>query len=92
MTRIGIILGSTRPNRNGEQVANWVLDDATRRGDAGFELIDLRGYPLPHLDQPMPPSMGQYQQEHTKHATVPEYDLLVTQHLRAHRREVVTAP
>ena len=24
MTRIGIILGSTRPNRNGEQVAKWV--------------------------------------------------------------------
>jgi NAD(P)H-dependent FMN reductase len=66
MTRIGIILGSTRPNRNGEQVAKWVLDIAERRGDAEFELIDLRDYPLPHLDEPMPPSMGQYQQEHTK--------------------------
>jgi NAD(P)H-dependent FMN reductase len=40
MTRIGIILGSTRPNRNGEQVARWVLDVATRRGDAEFELIE----------------------------------------------------
>jgi NAD(P)H-dependent FMN reductase len=66
MTRIGIILGSTRPNRNGEQVAKWVLDNAARREDAEFELIDLRDYPLPHLDEPMPPSMGQYQQEHTK--------------------------
>jgi NAD(P)H-dependent FMN reductase len=66
MTRIGIILGSTRPNRNGEQVARWVLENATRRGDAEFELVDLRDYPLPHLDEPMPPSMGQYQQEHTK--------------------------
>jgi NAD(P)H-dependent FMN reductase len=66
MTRIGIILGSTRPNRNGEQVANWVLDHATRRDDAEFELVDLRDYPLPHLDEPLPPSMGQYQQEHTK--------------------------
>jgi NAD(P)H-dependent FMN reductase len=66
MTRIGIILGSTRPNRNGEQVAKWVLEHATRRDDAEFELIDLRDYPLPHLDEPMPPSMGQYQQEHTK--------------------------
>ena len=66
MTRIGIILGSTRPNRNGEQVANWVLEHATRRDDAEFELIDLRDYPLPHLDEPMPPSMGQYQQQHTK--------------------------
>jgi NAD(P)H-dependent FMN reductase len=66
MTRIGIILGSTRPNRNGEQVAKWVYDVASRRSDAEFELVDLRDYPLPHLDEPLPPSMGQYQNEHTK--------------------------
>jgi NAD(P)H-dependent FMN reductase len=66
MTRIGIILGSTRPGRNGEQVAKWVYDVASRRSDAEFELVDLRDYPLPHLDEPLPPSMGQYQYEHTK--------------------------
>jgi len=66
MTRIGIILGSTRPGRNGEQVAKWVYDIASRRTDAEFELVDLRDYPLPHLDEPLPPSMGQYQNEHTK--------------------------
>ncbi len=66
MTRIGIILGSTRPNRNGEQVAKWVYDIASRRSDAEYELVDLRDYPLPHLDEPLPPSMGQYQNEHTK--------------------------
>ena len=66
MTRIGIILGSTRPNRNGEQVAKWVYDVASRRTDAEFELVDLRDYPLPHLDEPLPPSMGQYQNEHTR--------------------------
>jgi NAD(P)H-dependent FMN reductase len=66
VTRIGIILGSTRPNRNGEQVARWVYDIASRRDDAEFELVDLRDYPLPHLDEPLPPSMGQYQNDHTK--------------------------
>jgi NAD(P)H-dependent FMN reductase len=66
MTRIGIILGSTRPNRNGEQVARWVYDIASRRSDAEFELVDLRDYPLPHLDEPLPASMGQYQGEHTR--------------------------
>jgi NAD(P)H-dependent FMN reductase len=66
MTRIGIILGSTRPNRNGEQVATWVYENASRRSDAEFELVDLRDYPLPHLDEPLPPSMGQYQNEHTR--------------------------
>jgi len=64
--RIGIILGSTRPNRNGEQVAHWVLEVASRRRDAYFELLDLRDYPLPHLDEPLPPSFGQYQNEHTR--------------------------
>ena len=66
MTRIGIILGSTRPNRNGEQVAKWVYEIAAQRSDAEFELVDLRDYPLPHLDEPLPPSMGQYQNEHTR--------------------------
>jgi NAD(P)H-dependent FMN reductase len=66
MIRIGIILGSTRPNRNGEQVARWVLDIAVQRTDAEFELVDLRDYPMPHLDEPIPPSMGQYQNDHTK--------------------------
>jgi NAD(P)H-dependent FMN reductase len=66
MPRIGIILGSTRPNRNGEQVARWVLDIASERVDAEFELVDLRDYPLPHLDEPMPASFGQYTNDHTK--------------------------
>jgi NAD(P)H-dependent FMN reductase len=65
VTRIGIILGSTRPNRNGEQVAKWALDIAARRDDAEFELVDLRDYPLPHLDEPVSPaySQGKYQTE-----------------------------
>ncbi|WP_045745495.1 NADPH-dependent FMN reductase [Actinoplanes rectilineatus] len=66
MIRIGIILGSTRPQRNGEQVATWVLDNAKQRSDAAFELVDLLDFPLPHLDEPIPPSMGQYQNQHTK--------------------------
>ena len=65
MTRIGIILGSTRPNRNGGQVARWVLEAASERDDAEFESVDLRDYPLPHLDEALPPSLGQYQNEHT---------------------------
>ncbi|MEV4720110.1 NAD(P)H-dependent oxidoreductase [Micromonospora noduli] len=66
MTRIGIILGSTRPGRNGEAVARWVLDIAKQRSDAEYELIDLLDYQLPHLDEAYPPSMGQYTQPHTK--------------------------
>ncbi|GAA4619399.1 NAD(P)H-dependent oxidoreductase [Actinoallomurus liliacearum] len=65
MTKIGIILGSTRPGRNGEAVARWVYDVASRRTDAEFELVDLLDYKLPHLDEAIPPSLGQYTQPHT---------------------------
>src|SRR5262249_15942489 len=64
--KIGIVLGSTRPGRNGAQVAAWVFDRASGRGDVQFELVDLADYSLPHLDEPVPPSMGQYAHEHTK--------------------------
>jgi hypothetical protein len=50
MTRIAIILGSTRPGRNGEAVANWVYDTAKQRDDAEYELVDIADYDLPHLD------------------------------------------
>ncbi|MFJ4166001.1 NADPH-dependent FMN reductase [Microbacterium sp. NPDC089698] len=66
MTKIAIILGSTRPGRNGKQVADWVLQQAAQRDDAEFELVDLADYPLPHLDEPMPPAMGRYQHDHTR--------------------------
>jgi NAD(P)H-dependent FMN reductase len=76
MTKIGIILGSTRPGRNGEAVAKWVLEHANTRGDADYELVDLADFPLPHLDEAIPPSMGQYQNEHTRNwaAKVAEFD------------------
>ncbi len=66
MVRIAIIIGSTRPGRVCEQVSRWVYEHAQRRDDAEFELVDLADYDLPLLDEPIPPSQGQYSQEHTK--------------------------
>ena len=66
MVNVGIILGSTRPNRNGEAVARWVLERVTARNDATYELVDLKDYNLPLLDEPIPPSQGKYSQPHTK--------------------------
>ncbi|MFF0630709.1 NADPH-dependent FMN reductase [Streptomyces sp. NPDC004296] len=65
MTKIGIILGSTRPGRNGEAVAHWVHENAVQRSDAEFELVDLADYKLPLLDEVHPPAMGRYLQPHT---------------------------
>src|SRR5918993_6088749 len=66
MLRVVIILGSTRPGRNGEAVAKWVYDIAKRRTDAEFEYLDIIDYNLPLLDEPIPPSLGKYSKEHTK--------------------------
>ena len=66
MLRIAIILGSTRPGRNGEAVAKWVYNIARKRQDAEFELVDIKDFNLPLLDEPVPPSMGQYSKPHTK--------------------------
>ena len=79
MLKIGIILGSTRPGRNGEAVAKWVLERAQQRKDAEYELVDIADYNLPLLDEPVPPSMGQYSKDHTKRwaAKVASFDAYV---------------
>ncbi|MFI7482931.1 NADPH-dependent FMN reductase [Kocuria sp. M1R5S2] len=66
MTRIAIVVGSTRPNRNAEDVARWVHEHASRRPDARYDLVDIAEQGLPLLDEPVPPSMGRYANEHTK--------------------------
>jgi NAD(P)H-dependent FMN reductase len=66
MLKIAIIIGSTRPGRNGEAVAKWVYEIAQKRSDAAFELVDIKDFNLPLLDEPMPPIMGQYSKPHTK--------------------------
>ncbi|MER5599251.1 NAD(P)H-dependent oxidoreductase [Streptomyces sp. NPDC002265] len=66
MTKIGIIVGSTRPGRNAEAVAHWVHESAAQRTDAEFEIVDLLDYKLPVLDEAYPATFGIYTQPHTK--------------------------
>jgi NAD(P)H-dependent FMN reductase len=74
--KIAIIIGSTRPGRNGEAVANWVHEIASSRTDAEFEVVDLLGFGLSHLDEAAPASLGMYAGDHTKAwaAKVDEFD------------------
>jgi NAD(P)H-dependent FMN reductase len=65
MLKIAVIIGSTRPGRNTEKVARWAFDQAKKRTDAEFELVDIKDFNLPLLDEPVPPSMGQYSKPHT---------------------------
>jgi NAD(P)H-dependent FMN reductase len=77
--KIAVILGSTRPNRNGKAVAEWVLERAADRTTAEYELIDLLEYPLPFFDEPFPPSSGRYTYEYTKGwaVTIGSYDAFI---------------
>lgn len=65
MTRVGIIIGSTRPGRVGAQIAGWVHGRSTA-ADASVDLIDLAHVALPFLDEAEHPSSGRYANAHTQ--------------------------
>lgn len=66
MIRLAIIIGSTRPGRKADAVAQWVNGIAKKRSDAEVELVDVQDFNLPLLDEPVPPAMGQYSKPYTK--------------------------
>jgi NAD(P)H-dependent FMN reductase len=57
---VHVVLGSTRQGRSGERVARWFLETAADRTDLRLELVDLRDWPLPFFDSPVPPITGRY--------------------------------
>lgn len=66
--RVGIIIGSTRPGRKGEEIAAWVHQHAgaSRHHEAAvFEVVDLIDHNLHHLDEKVPAVFGDYAHEHT---------------------------
>ncbi len=64
--KIQIILGSTREGRKGIKVANWVLEQAKKRTDFEVELIDLKEWNLPFLEDSNLPGSGNYSYDYTK--------------------------
>lgn len=63
--KIKIILGSTRQNRFSEKPGQWIFDETKKLEGVEAELLDLRDWPLPFFESPMPPSMaqGKYENE-----------------------------
>jgi NAD(P)H-dependent FMN reductase len=47
MSKLQIIIGSTRPNRAADKVAPWVIDRAMSHEAFDVEVLDLRDWPLP---------------------------------------------
>jgi NAD(P)H-dependent FMN reductase len=57
MTIISVIVGSTRQGRFSEKPAQWIFQQLKKRGGIDTQLLDLRDFPMPFFDQPMPPAM-----------------------------------
>lgn len=66
MVKIKVIAGSTRPGRFNTQPASWLARHGKERDDIEVELLDLKDFELPLLDESNPPMMGQYENKHTK--------------------------
>ncbi|GAB3562088.1 NADPH-dependent FMN reductase [Amycolatopsis endophytica] len=59
--KIGIVIGSVRSERKGEQVAKWVEAAASERDDARFEVLDLRDFDVPLFTSPVVPAAANRQ-------------------------------
>ncbi len=53
--KLGIIVGTTRKNRQTTKEALWVATTAKALADTEVELIDLADYPMPIFDEPISP-------------------------------------
>jgi NAD(P)H-dependent FMN reductase len=56
MLKVGIIVGSTRPNRFADVPVKWLMEGAAARTDLQLDVLDLRDYRLPFFNEPAPPA------------------------------------
>jgi NAD(P)H-dependent FMN reductase len=49
--KIGVIVGTTRPQRFSEKAANWISELAQKAEGAEVELLDLRDYLMPFFNE-----------------------------------------
>ena len=66
MSKLSVIIASTRPGRVGLPVGQWFFEQAKRHGKFDVELVDLKDRNLPLLDEPHHPRLRKYEHEHTK--------------------------
>jgi NAD(P)H-dependent FMN reductase len=53
--KLGVIVGTTRQNRQTLKQAKWVVNTARNYEDVEVELIDLADFPLPFFEEPASP-------------------------------------
>lgn len=64
--KIGVIMGTTRDGRFCDRATEWIMQLAAEHGTARYEMIDLRDYPMPLYNEPVPPLYTPAQDEHAK--------------------------
>jgi NAD(P)H-dependent FMN reductase len=66
MSKLSVVIGSTRPGRAGLPVGQWFFERAKAHGKFDVDLVDLKALNLPLMDEPKHPRLGEYEHEHTK--------------------------
>lgn len=81
MLKVGLIIGSTRPNRFADTPAKWLVEGAAARTDLQLDVLDLRDYRLPFFNEPASPAFtgGAYTQPEaeTWRKRIGEFDAFV---------------
>ncbi len=55
MLKVGLIVGSTRPNRFADIPVPWLVEGASARRDLQLTVLDLRDFRLPFFNEPASP-------------------------------------
>lgn len=66
MTKVTLIIGSTRQNRNADPVAEWVKAQVAKNPDVELSVLDLKAEALPFFESPVPPAYVPDATEHGK--------------------------
>lgn len=53
--KLQVIMGSTRPGRVADRVTKWIEAELKQLDGVEYEVLDLRDYDLPHLEEPISP-------------------------------------
>jgi NAD(P)H-dependent FMN reductase len=66
MPTLQIIIASTRPDRAGLPIGQWIAERAAAHGGFDVDVVDLAQIGLPFMDEPNHPRLRRYTQQHTK--------------------------
>jgi NAD(P)H-dependent FMN reductase len=59
-TRIAVLIGSTREERQGDVVTNWFVSQMQQQSQFEIDVVDLRSIPLPDVQYNGHPKLGKY--------------------------------